>query len=101
MRQTLIIGFNCVSMREYRQVRDERNELEEDKKLLEEKRRLLTCIIEQLIEYLCYKLEHGTVFISSILDDVIRLAEFHKRVNSAMTIDDLAKISEELVKFKK
>ena len=61
--------------------------------LTEEKRRLLTCIIEWMTKAVAVSGLRGDTF--------FRIAELHKRVNLAETTDELAKISDELIEFKK
>lgn len=68
--------------------------------LTEEKRRLLTCIIEWMTTVVYKSASQGFVFVATILTFFLYLAELHKRVNSATTMEELAKISDELAKFK-
>lgn len=68
--------------------------------LTEEKRRLLTCIIE-LINVIVVKPYNNGRLVLVIDKEFVSLIELQKRVNSAATMEELALISEELIEFKK
>ncbi len=69
--------------------------------MTEEKRRLLTAVIELIALYIVRSHQQKTIFISTILQEFLLLVELQKRINSAETIEELDKIGEELVEFKK
>ena len=64
--------------------------------LTEEKRRLLTCIVEWMMMVSL----KGSVLTAHIKPNLVFLSELQKRVNSAKTMEELAKVGEELAKFK-